>query len=161
MATLPQLIEEDIQGLDDTLRDLLDKTEATTALVIDKGGFLITAQGKTRHFDLTTIAALASGAYMANQTIANLVHETNFNSVYQQGEKFSMFIQSVDEYCLLVIIFIAQVSVGAVKYFAVPAAEAISRQMRIARERAPGEGLDLSVLNLANTAELFKKKTGT
>ena len=31
--------------------------------------------------------ALASGAFLANQTIANLVHETNFNSVYQQGEK--------------------------------------------------------------------------
>ena len=102
MAALPQLIEEDIERLEGELRELLEKSDATTALIIDKGGFLITSQGDARQFDLTTIAALASGAYMANQTIANLVHETSFNSIYQQGEKFSMFVMGVDENCLLV-----------------------------------------------------------
>ena len=57
MATLPQLIEEDIHQLDDVLHELLEKTAATTALLIDKGGFLISHQGDSRHFDLTTIAA--------------------------------------------------------------------------------------------------------
>src|SRR5690242_634664 len=158
MATLPQLIEEDVQQLEDTLRELLEKTDATTALIIDKGGFLISHQGDSRQFDLTTIAALASGAYLANQTIANLVHETNFNSVYQQGERFSMFVLCVDEHCLLSVIFKAHVSVGVVKYFALPAGERIAAQMVIAHERDPGGGLDLSVLNLADTAELFKRK---
>src|SRR5437588_11194055 len=113
MGTLPQLLEEDILRLDDELRELLEKSDGTTALIIDKGGFLLTSQGDSRQFDLTTISALASGAYMANQTIANLVHETNFNSVYQQGEKFSMFVMCIDEYCLLVVVFRAQLSVGA------------------------------------------------
>ena len=158
MATLPQLIEEDIQRLDECLRELLTRTEASTALVIDKGGFLIASHGDDRQFDLTTIAALASGAYLANQTIANLVHETNFNSVYQEGEKFSMFVLCVDEHCLLVIIFKAQVSVGLIKYFATPVAESIAAQLQLAQVRDPGAGLDLSELNLANTAELFKKK---
>jgi predicted regulator of Ras-like GTPase activity (Roadblock/LC7/MglB family) len=159
MATLPQLIEEDISRLEDALRHLLERSEATTALIIDQGGFLITSAGDLRQFDLTTIAALASGAYLANQTIANLVHETNFNSVYQQGEKFSMFVLCVDEHCLLVVIFKAQVSVGAVKYFAIPAADQIAGQLRRAQQRDPGAGLDLSELNLADTSDLFKKKT--
>ena len=73
--------------------------DATAALIIDKGGFLITHQGDARDFDLTTIGALASGAFMANQTIAGLVNETNFNSIYQQGEKFSIFVINVDEHC--------------------------------------------------------------
>jgi hypothetical protein len=30
--------------------------------------------------------------------------------------------------------------------------------MKVALERDPGNGLDLSVLNLAETADLFKKK---
>src|SRR5256884_9902760 len=105
MSTLPQLLEEDILRLDDELRELLAKSDATTALIIDKGGFLISSQGDARQFDLTTIAALASGAYLANQTIANLVHEDNFNNVYQQGERFSMFVSAVDEFCLLAVIF--------------------------------------------------------
>jgi predicted regulator of Ras-like GTPase activity (Roadblock/LC7/MglB family) len=159
MATLPQLLEEDIRHLDNALRELLKQSDGTTALIIDKGGFLIDQQGDTRQFELTTIAALASGAYMANQTIANLVHEDNFNSVYQHGEKFSIFTVAVDEHCLLVVIFQASVSVGAVKYFAAPAARNIAQQLRAASERDPGEGLDLSALNLADPSEVFKRKT--
>src|SRR3954462_10439761 len=104
MATLPQLIEEDIQRIETELRELLNQSDATTALIIDKGGFLISHQGDSRQFDLTTIAALASGAYLANQTIANLIHETDFSSVYQQGEKFSLFVKCIDECCLLTVI---------------------------------------------------------
>jgi len=159
MASLPQLVEEDIERLERELRELLEKSDATTALIIDKGGFLITSLGETREFDLTTIAALASGAYMANQTIASLVHETSFNSIYQQGEKFSMFVMGVDENCLLVVIFKAQVSVGAVKYFAGPTTKRIALQLQIARERDPGPGLDLSALNLADPREVFKRKS--
>jgi Uncharacterized distant relative of homeotic protein bithoraxoid len=158
MSTLPQLLEEDVQQFEEVLRELLEQSDATTALIIDKGGFLLGSYGDTRQFDLTTIAALASGAYMANQTIANLIHEASFNSVYQQGEKFSMFVICVDDYCLMTIIFKAHLSVGAVKYFAVPAAEKIARQMQFAQERDPGSGLDLSVLNVADPSVLFKKK---
>jgi predicted regulator of Ras-like GTPase activity (Roadblock/LC7/MglB family) len=159
MATLPQLIEEDIRELEAALRELLEKTDATTALLIDQGGFLICSQGDTVQFDLTTMAALASGAFMANQTIANLVHETNFNSVYQQGEKHSMFVLCVDENCMLVVIFKALVSVGLVKYFAAPAARRLACQLQLAQERDPGPGLDLSQLNVADPSELFKRKT--
>jgi predicted regulator of Ras-like GTPase activity (Roadblock/LC7/MglB family) len=158
MATLPQLIEEDIQRFSVVLQELLKHTEATTALIIDKGGFLITHQGNGEEFDLTTIAALASGAYLANQTIANLVHETNFSSVYQQGEKYSIFAVCAGEETLLVVIFEADRSVGVVKYFSEPAVDKIVAQLKIAYQREPGEGLDLSILNVADTSGVFKKK---
>ena len=158
MGTLPQLIEEDILQIDAALRELLAKSEASTALVADKGGFLITSQGNDRDFDLTTIAALASGAFMASQSIASLAQETGFNSTYQQGENYSIFIQCVDDNCLLLVLFPATVGVGAVKYFATTASQRIARQMRSAQERDPSGGLDLSVLNLADPSGLFKKR---
>jgi predicted regulator of Ras-like GTPase activity (Roadblock/LC7/MglB family) len=156
--TLPPLIEADIHGMDGALGEFLKQTDATTALIIDKGGFMITHQGDARRFDLTTIAALASGAYMANETIANLVHESKFNSVYQQGEKHSMFVSCIDEHCLLVVIFASRLSVGAVKYFAAPAGEKIAEQLRAAQERDPDSGFDLSTLNVADTESLFRKR---
>jgi predicted regulator of Ras-like GTPase activity (Roadblock/LC7/MglB family) len=159
MATLPQLIEEDLLQLQAALQELLEKSDATTVLIIDKGGFLIASEGDAKQFDLTTIAALASGAYLANETIANLVHEPNFSSVYQQGEKFSIFVTSVDEFCLLTVIFKAHLSVGAVKYFAAPAAQLIAEQLCRAQERDPGAGLDLSELNLADPRDVFKRKS--
>jgi|SRR5271170_6902039 len=158
MATLPQLLEEDIKQLDRALQDLLDNSEASIGCVIDKGGFLLTHAGEVGDFDLTTIAALASGAYLANQTIANLVQEENFDSVYQQGETHSMLTHDVDEYCLLVIIFPAEIGVGAVKYFAARAVTRIARQLELAHQRDPENGLDLSVLNVADTSDFFVKK---
>ena len=38
------------------------------------------------------------------------------------------------------------------------AVKRIACQMEIAQERAPGQGLDLSVLNVADTGEFFRKK---
>jgi len=158
MAMLPQLIEDDILRLDETLHDFIGHTDATAALIIDKGGFLITHQGDSKDFDLTTIGALSAGAFMANQTIAGLVNETNFNSIYQQGEKFSMFVINVDEHSLLVVIFKAQAGIGVVKYYAANAVRAIAKQLQISHNRTPGEGLDLSVLNVADTQDVFRKK---
>jgi predicted regulator of Ras-like GTPase activity (Roadblock/LC7/MglB family) len=156
MATLPQLIEEDIKVLNETLHDFLVQTDATTALVIDKGGFLITHQGKSEEFDLTTIGALASGAFMANQTIAGLVNEPSFNSIHQQGENYSIFCCNIDEQALLVVIFGCHV--GVVKYFVTTTVKKIADQLEAARKRSPGEGVDLSMLNVADPQEIFRKK---
>lgn len=158
MATLPQLLEEDVQGLDAALKDLIGKSEATSALVLDKGGFVIGESGDTRAFDTTTLGALAAAAYAATQGIASLVGEANFSSVYQQGENYSLLVNNVDEHCLLVVIFNAQISVGAVKYYAMGAITQIARQLQIARNRSPDEGIDLSILNLADAADMFTKR---
>jgi predicted regulator of Ras-like GTPase activity (Roadblock/LC7/MglB family) len=157
MSTLPQLLEEDIAALDVSLRDLLRKTEADTALIIDRGGFLITQQGDFESLDTTTLAALSSASFAATQTIAGLIGEQDFSSVYQQGEKSSMLVINVDEYSLLVIVFPASISVGAVKYYAPVSIKKIAMQMKLAHERDPESGLDLSVLNIADTSVLFKK----
>jgi predicted regulator of Ras-like GTPase activity (Roadblock/LC7/MglB family) len=159
MGTLPQLIEEDIHRFDQELAELLNKSGATATLLIDQGGFLITSQGGNRDFDLTTIAALASGAYLANESIANLVRESNFSCVYQQGEQCSMLIASVDVFCLLVVIFKAQISVGVVKYYAASTIRHLVCQLRHAQERAPQASLDLSWLNTADTRDIFKRRS--
>ncbi len=157
MSTLPQLLEEDIAALDVSLRDLLRKTEADTALIIDRGGFLITQEGQFEDLDTTTLAALSSASFAATQTIAGLIGEQDFSSVYQQGEKSSMLVINVDEYSLLVIVFPASISVGAVKYYAPVTIKKVAMQMKLAHERDPESGLDLSVLNIADTSVLFKK----
>ena len=158
MATLPQLIADDMGRVDAVLGDFLAQTDAVAALLIDKGGFLVASAGEPGEMDFTTIAALASGAFLANQTIAALVQEKDFNSMYQQGETFSLFVVNVDENCLLVVIFQSQTGIGVVKYFAGGATGSLARQLAIAQERAPGAGFDLSELNLANPQELFRKK---
>ena len=110
MSTLPQLIEEDVQALTEALQELLEQSEASIALVIDKGGFLIAECGPGSDFDTTTLSALGAGSFAATQSLAELVSEKNFTSMYQQGETNSLLIMNVDEYCLLTVIFPARVS---------------------------------------------------
>jgi predicted regulator of Ras-like GTPase activity (Roadblock/LC7/MglB family) len=159
MATLPQLIEEDIRKLDETLQEFLKQTDATVATVIDKGGFLITHQGEAGEVDLTTLGALASGAFLASQTIAGLVNEKDFNHTSLQGGQFSLFTANVDEQCLLVVMFPSKTGIGVVKYYASGAVARLAQQMAIARGRDPEGGLDLSEMNLANPEDFFRKKT--
>jgi predicted regulator of Ras-like GTPase activity (Roadblock/LC7/MglB family) len=158
MPTLPQLLADDVRVIDAALDDFLAKSEATSALILDKGGFIICQRGDVSSYDTTTLGALAAAAYAATQGIAGLVQEASFSNVYQQGEVNSLLISNVDEHCLLVVIFRAQISVGAVKYYAVNTISQVARQLQIAHHRAPGEGLDLSVLNLADTSDVFQKK---
>lgn len=159
MATLPQLIEEDIEVLNRALDTLLSKSEACAALIIDKGGFLITQTVHARQFDLVTLAALSAASFAATQGIANLVNETNFTSIYQQGEMHSLLVINVDEHCLLTVVFPAQVSVGAVKYFAATTIKEVANQLKKASQRDPTAKLDLSLMNLAETGPLFRRKT--
>jgi len=159
MPTLPQLIEDDIRVLDDALREFLVQTAATVALIIDKGGFLITSQGEPGDVDLTTLAALASGAFMASQTIAGLVNEKDFNHTALQGEKFSLFTIGIDDQCLLVVVFRSMTGLGVVKYYSTATVVRLAQQMIVARDRDPAAGLDLSVMNVADPQDFFRKKT--
>jgi predicted regulator of Ras-like GTPase activity (Roadblock/LC7/MglB family) len=159
MSTLPQLIEEDIGELNAALQELLMKGDATVGFVIDKGGFVITQCGNAPDFDVMTLAALSAASFAATESIASLVGEKNFSSVYQQGETFSLLVLNVDEHCLLTIIFKASLSVGAIKYFARDTTRRVAMQLQLALHRDPGSGIDLSMLNLADPSVVFRRKS--
>ena len=144
--------------MDAALDDLLRQTEAVAALVIDKGGPLIVQRGDVERFDTTTMAALAAGSYSATQAIAERMGESNFSSVYQQGEQCSLLVCNVDENLLLVVVFKAELSAGAVKFYAAAASRRISDQLEKAKLRAPDSSIDLVSLNVLDATPLFKKK---
>src|SRR5438552_13410718 len=116
MHTLPQLLEEDVNVLDSALGELLSKSDAATAIITDKAGFCLVEKGDTQNFDVTSVAALASGSFEATQAIARIINE-NFSCVYQEGENFSMLVNNIDEQNVLIVIFPKSVSVGRVKYY--------------------------------------------
>ena len=159
MPTLPQLYEEDITVLNRNLDQLIRSTEASMALIIDKGGFLIAHRGEAGDIDTTSLAALAAGSFAATQTIASIVNEPNFSSLYQQGEQCSLLVSDVDEFCLLAVVFRAGLSVGAVKYYAAGTIRSVATQLQVAVQRTPDGGLDLSLTNLADTSSVFQRRT--
>jgi predicted regulator of Ras-like GTPase activity (Roadblock/LC7/MglB family) len=160
MPSVPQLTEEDVQEIDVALNDLLVKSGATAALVAAEGGFLIFKQGDTSHFDATTLSALAANAFSATQAIASVLNETSFATVYQQGVNFSILIAQINRQHSLIVVFPAAVSIGAVKYFAAFTIQVVTTQLNKARDRAPSQGFDLAMLNVADASQMFRMRSG-
>jgi predicted regulator of Ras-like GTPase activity (Roadblock/LC7/MglB family) len=158
MPGLPPLIAEDVRLLDGALDELLRKSEAAAALVIDKGGPLIDQRGATDQFDTTTIAALAAGSFCATQAIAGLLGEADFAVIYQQGERFSLLFCNIDENVLLIVIFKAEISVGVVKYYAAATVRQVGGQLLAAQQRAPDTSVDLVSMNVLDVSTLFRKE---
>jgi predicted regulator of Ras-like GTPase activity (Roadblock/LC7/MglB family) len=158
MEPLPQLIEEDIESLDEVLNRLISQTEADVALVTDRAGFLIVQRGGFAGLDQTTLAALAANTYAATAAMAGLISESDFSCLYQEGDQHSLMIKSVGEYGLLVVVFGARISGGAVKYFASSAVRDLSEQMKIAYRRSPDVSIDLATINVADTSGVFRRK---
>lgn len=157
-GSLPQLFEEDLDEINTIFADFLGKCEADSVLLTAEGGFLICRYGKTDHLDTTSLGALASNSFEANKMIAGLIGEPNFSSIYQAGEQYSMFVQSIDGFNLMVVIFPVAITVGIVKYYAQEARDSVAKVFDQARERTPGVGLDLAMLNLEDSSQVFKRK---
>lgn len=157
MAGLPALIQEDVQQFDVVLRELLAKSEATIALIIDKGGPLISQCGVLDSFDAITVGALAAGSFCATQAIAERLGESAFTSIYQQGTAYSLLVSNIDDDLLLIVIFKAALSVGLVKYFTAFAIAKVAAQLEQARQRAPRSALDLVSMDLLDVSGVFRK----
>lgn len=158
MHSLPQLIAEDIHAIEGALGALVEQSEATSAVILDLAGFVITRAGEPDGIDLSTLGALTANAYAATQAIAGLIHEPDVTSLYQEGEKSCLLISKIDGSTLLLIIFPAHVSAGAVKYFSTSTVQSLIAQLETAHARAPGQALDLSALNLSDTAPIFVQR---
>jgi predicted regulator of Ras-like GTPase activity (Roadblock/LC7/MglB family) len=156
MGAFPTLYEEDFQYFDLVLTDLIKKSEAHIALIVEQAGYLVHQCG-SGGVDTTTLATLGSNAFNATQFMASLVNEQNFTSMYQQGEHYSTLILNIEENTLLVLVFGTQQTVGSMTYYAAPAVRMLAEQIDRAQRRNPGSHLDLSDLNPEDMSQVFKR----
>lgn len=158
MFTLPILISEDITAMDEALRDFVKASTSRLALFIDAGGFIVTRHGDEGEMDTATLGALAANSIAATQAIAKIIEDQSVTSLYQEGKENSLLIMSVGEFGYLAVVFPAEIGVGAVKFFGQDVVARLGKQLAMARDRAPEDGLDLSALNIADAQPLFRRR---
>ena len=161
MFSLPLLIDQDVTALDAALADFVAGSCARLALFMDSGGFIVTRQGDAGAMDITTLGALATNSFAATQAIAAIIEDDSVTSLYQEGNVNSLLILSVGDFGFLAIVFPAAIGVGAIKFYGQDIVARVGRQLAAARSRAPGEGLDLSALNLADATPLFRRRAAS
>ena len=114
-ATSWSLTEADNAAIGQVLQRFLFDSKARCALVIDRSGQLVTTAGERPTFDVTAFATLAAADFSANDQLAKLVGERDFNTLFHQGERESMLLGDVSRRVILVILFDNRTTLGMVR----------------------------------------------
>ncbi|HEX4934647.1 MAG TPA: roadblock/LC7 domain-containing protein [Gemmatimonadaceae bacterium] len=107
--------EEDFSALTQVLQRFLFESNARCALLVDRSGQLVTFAGDRPTFDVTAFATLTAADFSANDQLARLIGESDFNTLFHQGEKESMLLADVVRRVILVALFDNRTTLGLVR----------------------------------------------
>ncbi|HET7632234.1 MAG TPA: roadblock/LC7 domain-containing protein [Gemmatimonadaceae bacterium] len=107
--------EDDFNAITAALKHFLTDSSARCALLVDRTGQLVATVGEQPKFDPTTFATLTAADFSANDQLAKLIGESDFNSLFHQGEKESMYLADVARRVILVVLFDNRTTLGLVR----------------------------------------------
>ena len=116
-APLGSLIvgEPDTRKIGEQLDRLLNEAGATSTLLLDKSGQVISSRGRMLAEDLSVLGALLAGTFATSREIARIMNENDFRSLFQQGMKQNMLTELVGEGWIMVVMFDKSTHVGLIR----------------------------------------------
>src|SRR6185369_7478440 len=105
-----------------------------------------TRRGETVQNSLESISALIAGSFAATREMARLLGESQFNTLFHQGQRDSIQVSLVGETALFATVFDGRTNLGLVRYYATETAQRLEAMMAEMKARGPatpdaGEGL--------------------
>jgi predicted regulator of Ras-like GTPase activity (Roadblock/LC7/MglB family) len=107
--------EDDFGAITKALDRFLTDCNARCALLVDRTGQLVATVGQRPDFDPTAFATLTAADFSANDQLAKLIGENDFNSLFHQGEKESMYLADIARRVILVVLFDNRTTLGLVR----------------------------------------------
>src|SRR6202161_3320246 len=107
--------EDDYGAITQTLQRFLYESHARCALLVDRAGQLVATVGEPPTFDPTAFATLTAADFSANDQLARLIGEQDFNTLFHQGEQESMYLADVARRVILVVLFDNRTTLGLVR----------------------------------------------
>jgi predicted regulator of Ras-like GTPase activity (Roadblock/LC7/MglB family) len=132
--------EEDLAALTQTVDKFLADTGAHSALIADRSGQLVATMGRPLDFDPMVFATLTAADFSANDQLARLIGETDFTTLFHQGEKESMYVADVARRLILVTLFDNRTPIGLVRLKMKPVVEELTAHLDRAFSRARESG---------------------
>ncbi len=119
------------------LTELAAKTKASTILLADISGQLITQRGNTEDINTAILSALAASDFAATAEMAKLVGEdAKFKLLFHEGEKRNVYLSNIGDNFFLVVVFDVSVTLGLVRIYT---KKAIQSLLKIFEESEEGE----------------------
>lgn len=109
------IFEQDFWEINDNLEILLREANAESVLLIDTAGQLITSAGDVTAIDMSAFASLSAADFAATSQLAILIGETEFNTLFHQGRKLSLYVSVIAQSVILVVIFSQKTTLGLVR----------------------------------------------
>jgi len=107
--------EDDFSEITRALERFLTDCNARCALLVDRTGQLVATVGDRPNFDPTAFATLTAADFSANDQLAKLIGENDFNSLFHQGEKESMYLADIARRVIIVVLFDNRTTLGMVR----------------------------------------------
>jgi predicted regulator of Ras-like GTPase activity (Roadblock/LC7/MglB family) len=107
--------EDDFGAITSSLQKFLLDSNARCAMLVDRSGQLVATVGEQPKFDPTAFATLTAADFSANDQLAKLIGESDFNSLFHQGEKESMYLADIARRVILVVLFDSRTTLGLVR----------------------------------------------
>src|SRR4051794_36821335 len=107
--------EDDFGAITKSLERFLFDSNARCALLVDRSGQLVATVGEQPNFDPTAFATLTAADFSANDQLAKLIGENDFQSLFHQGEKESMYLADIARRVILVVLFDNRTTLGLVR----------------------------------------------
>ncbi|MFQ5766524.1 MAG: roadblock/LC7 domain-containing protein [Acidobacteriota bacterium] len=107
--------EEDLGEIQGELARLKTGSNARFVFLIDRSGQHLAFVGETEGVDTTSLASLAAGNVAATEGLAQLLGESAFQNLYQEGEQQSLHISLIGTRTILVLAFDEHSSLGLVR----------------------------------------------
>ena len=84
---MPQwtLFENDFRVIDETLNELIERTNAVSVHLVDRSGQLITSSGRVGDLDPTGFASLIAAEFTANAELAQMLGDQGVEAVVSEG----------------------------------------------------------------------------
>lgn len=134
--------QEQVEELDEILKQLYWDTEAESILLADTTGQMISVAGKA-NINTAAISAVAAGSLAATKEMARLVGEpARFKLVLQEGDSRSVYLSDVGEELVLITIFGKNTTIGLVRISTQIAVEKFFVIVKSALKN-PASGVDL------------------
>ena len=157
MKGFPQLTTEDVEQVDALLNAFVERSGVRAVLMVESAGYLIRRAGGEMPAEPTEFASLAANAFNAAQAMSRRLKENFFTQLRVTGTTFQTLIWQVDESCLLVVVYPADMDSKKVEEGTLLPVINLHELLKIARTRSPGATVDLASEDAESFTKFFRR----
>lgn len=144
---------DDARRFEELLDGFVAASGALCVMLLDRSGRMLSARGDRHGVDETTFASLASAGFAASDSLAKLLGEPEFTSLYHHGEERSMFLADIAGSAVLAVLFDTRTTLGMVRIKTKSLVPAFADHIARMAEHGPSGHLISMESDWANDAE--------